>query len=302
MATSEPRQRANASTPPPSAPVPDIMDLRSRLGDIPPVDSEPVYRPGQEKHDPRSIPVPRIAREIRVKIASERAEWKDAFQLVALNYQAVGYETSDAQVRFNQYHALPDTVTFIAKYQDRVVMTFSLVPDNTMGGLPLENIFGEEVNQLRRERRRLAEIISLAADSEVTPREFRPIFVTLIKLMMQYHVSHGGDTWVITVNPRHRDFYTKGMGYVSLGPPRNYPDVQDHTAEGYKLDRDLMKDRAPKFYEQIFGEWLPGEALVALKMPPHMVRFLGSQTNQTSGQKIREVINFDKFFRAPRRW
>ena len=82
----------------------------------------------------------------------------------------------------------------------------------------------------------MAEVISLAADSEVTPREFRPIFVTMIRLMMQYHVSHGGDTWVITVNPRHRDFYSKAMGFVPLGPPRPYADVQDHPAEAYMLD------------------------------------------------------------------
>ena len=303
MATSEPRPRAGAATPGPAAPALDDLDLRSRLGAIPAVDAEPVYRPGREKPDPRAVPVPRVARDIRVKIASERAEWKDAFQLVALNYQAVGYEAPlSSKVRFTEYHALPDTVTFIAKHQDRVLMTFSLVPDNTLVGLPLESIFGEEVKQLRRQRRRLAEIISLAADSELTPREFRPVFVALIKLMMQYHVSHGGDTWVITVNPRHRDFYTKAMGYVSLGPARTYPNVQDHPAEGYMLDQELMKVRAPRFHEQTFGEWLPGEALVAPKMLKHMVRYLGSQTNKTSGQKIREVISFDKFFTTPRRW
>ena len=48
----------------------------------------------------------------------------------------------------------------------------------------------------------------------------------MIKLMMQYHVSHGGDTWVITVNPRHRDFYTRAMGYTALGPPRRYAAVE----------------------------------------------------------------------------
>jgi hypothetical protein len=304
MATSEPRQRASGSTPPPAAPVPDMLDLRSRLGDIPDVDAEPVYRPGQEKHDPRAIPVPRIARDIRVKIASERAEWKDAFQLVALNYQAAGYEASDSKVRFTPYHALPDTVTFIAQHEGRVVMTFSLVPDNTLLGLPLESIYGEEVKQLRRERHRLAEVISLAADSQVTQREFRSVFVMLNKIMMQYHVSHGGDTFVIVVNPRHSDFYSKAMGYTRLteGPPRAYANVQDAPAEAYRNSMEIMKARSPKMYDQIFGEWLPGEALVAPKMLRHMVRYLGSQTSSSSGQKIREVINFDKFFNTPRRW
>jgi hypothetical protein len=119
--------------------------------------------------------VPGLKRDFRVKIAAERAEWKDAFQLVALNYQAVGYEAPLAsKVRFTPYHALPDTVTFIAKHQGRVMMTFSLVPDNTMLGLPLQAIFDEEVNQLRRQRRRLAEVISLAADNDVSPPRVPP--------------------------------------------------------------------------------------------------------------------------------
>jgi hypothetical protein len=85
----------------------------------------------------------------------------------------------------------------------------------------------------------LAEVISLASSSEITQREFRPVFVMLNKIMMQYHVSHGGDTFVIVVNPRHSDFYRKAMGYVPLaeGSPRSYPNVQDAPAEGFKNSR-----------------------------------------------------------------
>jgi len=280
----------------------ELEAARSRLGVIPTSSGTPVVRPG-EKPDPRSIPVSGVKREFRVKIAAERSEWKDAFQLVAMNYQAVGYEEPLAsKVRFTPYHALPDTVTFIAKLQGRIVMTFALVPDNTLLGLPLETIFTDEVKDLRRQRRRMAEVISLAADSDVAPREFRAIFVAMIRLMMQYHVSHGGDTWVITVNPRHRDFYTRAMGYVPIGPPRPYPNVLDHVAEGYMVDVPLMKEHAPKFYQQVFGEPLPGDALSAPKMLPHLVRYLGSQTSKASGETIREVFNFDKYFNTPRRW
>ena len=40
------------------------------------------------------------------------------------------------------------------------------------------------------------------------------MFNALIRLMKQHHVRHGGDTWVITVNPKHRNFYTKVLGFV----------------------------------------------------------------------------------------
>jgi hypothetical protein len=68
------------------------------------------------------------------------------------------------------------------------------------------------------------------------------------------------------------------------------------------LDVPLMKANAPRMYQQVFGEPLPGDALVAPKMLSHMVRYLGSQTSKSSGQTIREVFNFDKYLRTPRRW
>src|SRR5947208_2344364 len=84
----------------------------------------------------------------------------------------------------------------------------------------------KEIRRLRTSRCRMAEVSSLAADKSLKLREFRQVFVAMIRMMFQHHVSHGGDTWVITVNPRHRDFYTKGMGFVPLGPPRTYSSVQ----------------------------------------------------------------------------
>ena len=279
-----------------------IDDLRRQLdGDVSPAPA--MFRLADAKKTPMSIRVPGVVRDIRVKIASDRAEWRDAFGLVSSNYQARGYEEPFAsKVRFTPFHALPDVVTLVAKLEGRVLATFSLVPDNTLLGLPLESIYGDEIKGLRRSRRRLAEVTSFAADKDLSLREFRQVFVTLIKLVMQYHVSQGGDTWVITVNPRHRDFYTKAMGFVPLGPPQTYSSVQNHPAEGYWFDAEMMRQSAPKMHAEIFGEWLPGEALAAPKMLPHLIRFLGDRSTQDARKTIREVFNCDEFFGSPRRW
>jgi hypothetical protein len=127
----------------------------------------------------------------------------------------------------------------------------------------------------------------------------------LIKLSIHYHLSRGGDTWVITVNPRHRDFYTKALGFAPLGASgtsRTYAAVLEHPAEAYYLDVELLKSRAPKTYCEIFDDPPPGEALVAPRMLPQMVRYLQSQSTAASAEKIRETCNFDKYFRNPRRW
>jgi hypothetical protein len=47
-------------------------------------------------------------------------------------------------------------------------------------------------------------VISLAEDG-LSRRESLRVFMALIRVMFQYHVAQGGDTWVITVNPRHRN-------------------------------------------------------------------------------------------------
>ena len=74
---------------------------------------------------------------------------------------------------------------------------------------------------------------------------------------MQYHVRQGGDTWVITVNPRHRNYYRKVLGFVPLGPRRSYPAVRDHPAEAFLLDVGLMRANAPAMHREVFGEPLP---------------------------------------------
>jgi hypothetical protein len=289
----------SADVNPPVTP-PDGPRPSTDLGSIP---VHVPFRLAEAKKTPLSIRVPGVARDIRVKIASERAEWRDAFQLVSSNYQARGYEEPFAsKVRFTPYHALPDVVTLVAMLEGRVVATFSMVPDNTLLGLPLESIYGEEIRGLRRSRRRVVEVTSFAADKDLRLREFRPVFIALIKMCMQYHLSQGGDTWVITVNPRHRDFYTKAMGFVPLGPPRAYSSVQNHLAEGYWFDADLLRETSPKMYGEIFDEELPGEALIAPKMLSHVIRYLGDRSTTDARKTIREVFDQDEFFASPRRW
>jgi hypothetical protein len=107
---------------------------------------------------------------------------------------------------------------------------------------------------------------------------------------------------VITVNPRHRDFYVKAMGFLPLGPPKTYSSVQNHPAEGYWSDVKQLRELSPKMAEEIFREGVPGEALVAPKMLPHMIRYLGDQSSQAARKTIREVFDCDQFFASPRRW
>ena len=243
-----------------------------------------------EVPEPQPVRVPGISREIVVKIASQPDEWEQAFRLVGANYQERGYEaTTDKPYRFTPYHTLPDTTIFVAKHEGVVVATFSLVADNTLLGLPMEAIYASEIADLRRQGRRMAEVTSLAA-SDLGPREFLQVFTTLIKVLQQYHVSRGGDSWVITVNPRHRSFYCKVLGFRPLGACKAYSAVGDAPAEAYLLDRDLMRANSPRTYEYVFGEWLSPAVLTGVALPRPFIRYFWAESNQADEGRLGDLL------------
>jgi hypothetical protein len=246
--------------------------------------------------------VPGLARSIEIKIASDQAEWEQAFQLLAANYRARGYESPGSKpFRFTPYHVLPGTMLLVAKDEDRVVATLSLVPDTSLLGLPLEDIYADEVADLRRRGRHLAEAICLA-DAGLSIREFVQVFKSLIKLAMQYHASQGGDAWVITVNPRHRNFYRKVLGFVPLGPCRAYPSVQDHPAEAYLLDVEAMQVDAPGMYLEMFGEPLPEQVLKPPAWSPDRVRHFASRSTQVDHRTVDQLLLVVEHLGSPPRW
>lgn len=251
---------------------------------------------------PRSIPVQGITRPIRVKFASTASEWEQAFRLAASSYQARGYEApGDNHLRFTPYHALPNTRTLVAKCDERVVATLSIVQDNTLLGLPMEDVYADEIRDLRRDGCRLFEVTTLA-DEELRMREFVQVFVSLIQLATQYHTSHGGDTGVIAINPRHRQFYTRVLGFARLGPCRSYAAVQDHPAEAFWVTESLMKNHAPNMHDTIFGKRLPREALLAPQLSRDLIRYFAAQSSLCEVEEIEKILAITERQDGTRRW
>lgn len=258
--------------------------------------------PTHRRPSAHALEAPGRGRTFQVKIASSRDEFEQAFQLLAARYQARGYEEPSTKLfRFTPYHVLPDTVTFVAKHGDRVVATMSLVPDTALLGLPMECIYGAEVDALRRRGRRLGEVTSLA-DGDLDTREFLQAFLALKRLMFQYHLRQGGDTWVITVNPRHRNYYCRALGFLPLGPRRTYPTVRNHPAEAFLVDVESMWANAPGMHQRIFGEALPDAVLENPARPADHVRHFADQSTQADRRTILNINRFVEHLGSPPRW
>jgi hypothetical protein len=237
-----------------------------------------------------------------VKIASEFDEFKGAFRLLATNYQACGYESRNTGLyRFTPYHVLPTTVTVVAKHETHVVATLSAVLDTELCGLPMESVYGAEIAGLRRQGRHVAEATCLA-DRNLSIHEFVRVFKTLIKVGMQYHLRQGGDSWVIAVNPSHRRFYEKMLGFVPLGPCRPYPSVHGYPAEAYVSGVDLLSSRAPEMSREILGEALPGSVLRAPRWSPARVRYFGRRSTQADGGTIDALLSHVVRYGGHPRW
>jgi hypothetical protein len=237
-----------------------------------------------------SVRVPGIARDIQVKIATERHEFKQAFEILAANYRARGYEApGEKPYRFTAYHALPGTATVVAVEHDRVVATFSIVADSELLGFPMESIYSDEIARLRRDGYRPAEVISLA-DQGLGAREFVQVLKAMMKLGIHHGLRHGVDCWVISVNPRHSGFYRKALGFMPLGPQRSYPTVRNHPAEAHVLTVASLESHAPKVYRDVFAEAIPDPALAGHRWSREHVRYFGSRSSQIDEPTLEKLI------------
>ena len=107
-------------------------------------------------------------------------------------------------------------ITLYAETGGRVVGTMSLCLDSEIM-LPADENFGDLLDTLRDQGRRLCEPSRLAIDKGVSKR----VFASLIHISYIYACKiHAFTDYVIEVNPRHAMFYQRMLGFHDLGPAR----------------------------------------------------------------------------------
>ncbi len=190
-------------------------------------------------------------REIEYKVVETRDELEDAFALVHKEYLNRGYVRSDsAKLRLSIYSALPQTTTFVAKKNERVVATVTLIIDSTLG-LPMNSIYKEELDSLRRQGRRIAEVSMLASDTELLGKDVslmlnsRKLFMifSLFKILFDYarEIAEIQDL-CIAVNPKH-DLTYKFLFFEKLGDLKEYKSVEGSPAVAKRLDLTTVEEK-----------------------------------------------------------
>jgi hypothetical protein len=124
----------------------------------------------------------------------------------------------------------------------------------------------------------------------------------MVRLALQYHESLGGDTTLLTVNPRHTPFYSKFFGTIPLGELRKYPAVRDAPAEALLSDRTTMAANAPAMFKAVYGDPLPASVLAAPPRPTDHVEFFGPHSTAADLRTIRELALVVDELGSPPRW
>lgn len=174
-----------------------------------------------------------------IRIADRPALRIQASRLVHDVYVRCGYMKPNPQRRrATPYDNLADTTTFVACLDEEVIATLTLVSDRELG-LPMQSIYQEELQSLRRQGRRLAEVTALA-DRRKDPKRGMSVFLGLTKLMIHTARKRGIDDLLVTVHPKHARFYQRILVFEPFGPERAYPAVQNNPAVALRLNlRDV---------------------------------------------------------------
>ncbi len=180
--------------------------------------------------------------DLSIRPSVSRDELEQAYRLVYLSFRQRDYiEESASRLRLSVFNALPETVTFVADLRDAIIATVTLVPDTSIG-LPMDEIYHDEVQALRDQGRRLAEVTMLA-DRRHEIRRALPVVMQLMKRVFDYAtlVLNANDL-CITINPRHETYYRRFLLFQALGDLKTYPSVRNNPALARRLDLDTVRE------------------------------------------------------------
>ena len=159
-----------------------------------------------------------------LKFAETKEELEQTFRLVYDVYSKKGFVpcVKENGMLYNIYSLLPDTTHVIAKSYQNVISNLTMMFDHKVFGLPMDELYKGELDDLRSNGRKIVELSALA-----TPREHRwkNIFHYLVQVVYWYALYSDVDDICISINPRHVRYYMYLFPFEKFGSERYYPRV-----------------------------------------------------------------------------
>jgi ribosomal protein S18 acetylase RimI-like enzyme len=186
------------------------------------------------------------------ELARSEADLTAAFKLLHDAYVEQGFITPhESGMRLIVQHALPTTSILIAKLNDRVVGTISVMRDTPLG-LPMEKAF--DLKEIKADGNRVAELSCLAIHPDFRRNMGGQIFFPLTlfaALFAEKNLGANGLVW--NLFPHHADFYNaifgsknltrKSVEYLGAPAAAIYLDFKKTSAFGREKYVGLSPDR-----------------------------------------------------------
>ncbi len=184
----------------------------------------------------QNVRVPAGLNNIVLKLATTKDELEQAYCLLHDSY--VGQSLMDPHpsgMRFNIWSALPYTSVIVAKIENKVVGTVSLIKDSPIG-FPSDKIYQEENNAHRKNRRRMVEVSAFAVDP-MFRQDGHKISLYLMKYLYQYSQNYlNADMLCATIRKHVLDFYKALFSFEQNGKAVRYDFVKGTLAVQISLD------------------------------------------------------------------
>jgi hypothetical protein len=158
------------------------------------------------------------------EIVTNESEREKALAMARALYTKAGYGPTDEGRAIWEYVSLPESITLKASVDGQMYATVSIIPDNPKG-MPMDSIYRDELNQMRVEGKRLAEVTQLAVEhelySQLTGRSAFFASTPILGHVLGYAITKNIDYLCISVIPSHSIFY-RLLGFKVLGETKQY--------------------------------------------------------------------------------
>lgn len=226
-----------------------------------------------------------------VKIARSKDELIEAFKLIYRSYLQAGLTVNNPSgLRLTPFHLLSSSEVFVSKIRGSVFSTVSLFCDGELG-LPMQTMYPKEIETLRNQGLKLAEVGSLA-DRRSDPKRFLANFVVMSRLMVQHASKRGIDALVAVVHPKHARLYKRILGFKQVGDHTDCPYANGNPAEALYLRFEDY--RGTRLHDDFFGTPHSKYELESYDWEPEVHEYFSGILEMDS--KIANTVGIDDYF------
>lgn len=155
-------------------------------------------------------------------------EKESAALIVNKKYSEQGYGPQGLDKEIGTYLTAESSLVFWAFVDNVMYGTVSIV-FNDNSSLPMDQLYKEEVDILRKENYKVAEVVQFAVDQDISKKylsfaEASLSAAPLFGIVLAYAKEKGVDYLCISVNPKHVNFYSQ-IGFHIIGDEKYYTSV-----------------------------------------------------------------------------